>query len=103
METVIKKLSEIEAAAERIMADAREYLKVLDEDMSKRTKEFDDQVEQDTAKRLRQLKDKLQQENAAELNRLSSGTDESLKSFYENFEKKQDSLAEQIVRKIIEV
>ena len=60
METVIKKLSEIEVAAKKIMDNANAELKVLDARMQENSDAFDAQVEADTRRRLGELRENLE-------------------------------------------
>lgn len=100
METVIKKLSEIEIAAKKIMNNANEELKVLDAKMHKEFETFDAQVEADTRRRLDELRETLQKENDAALRKLKNDTEQGLAFLNHYYEEHHEALVERIVQKI---
>ena len=103
METVMKKLSEIEIAAKKIMENANAQLKMLDSKMQEQIKAFDEQVEADTQKRLEALREELQAENEQALKKLQDDTEHGLASLYQSFEEKHSKLSDEIVKRITEV
>ena len=103
METVIKKLSEIEVAAKKIMDNANAELKVLDARMQENSDAFDAQVEADTRRRLGELRENLEKENNAALRKLKDDTQKGLSSLNQYYEDHHEVLADEIVKRIIGV
>ena len=101
METVIKKLSEIEIAAKRIMEDAHEQLGVLKNKMDKKTATLDASVKEDTDKKLDMLRQDLQAQTDAALTKLKSDTTTNLESLNKYYEDNHNKLSESIYKKII--
>ncbi|UWP57983.1 hypothetical protein [Ruminococcus gauvreauii] len=103
METVIKKLSEIEVAAKKIMDNANAELKVLDARMQENSDAFDAQVEADTRRRLGELRENLEKENNAALKKLKDDTEKGLTHLNQYYEEHHEALADEIVKRIIGV
>ena len=57
MDTVIDKLSEIEAAAQAITDEANARKKAFAQEMDQKTKAFDAELEQETSARIRKVQD----------------------------------------------
>jgi len=101
METVIKKLSEIEIAAKKIMEDAYHQIDVLKNDMNEKTTTFDTSVKDDTAKKLDELRQNLQTQTNEALVKLKSDTASNLASLNKYYETHHNELSETIFKKII--
>lgn len=102
MEAVIKKLSEIEIAAKKIMEEASAQLDVLKQQMEQKTAEFDAQVERETEEKLEKLRQSLQEQTDAALAKLkedTKGAISSLENYYhEHHEQLSDALFQKIIR-----
>jgi len=101
METVIKKLSEIENAAKTIMADANGQVDVLKGNMDEKTAAFDAKVKEETAQKLDTLRQELQTQTTDALAKLRADTDAKLTSMNQYYEARHDELSESIYKKII--
>ena len=101
METVIKKLSEIENAAKTIMADANGQVDVLKGNMDEKTAAFDIKVKEDTDKKLEALRQELQSQTNDALAKLKADTEANLASVHQYYKEHHDELSESIYKKII--
>ena len=102
METVIKKLSEIEIAAKKLMEDAHGQLELLKAHMEEKSTAFDASVDEDTNKKLDALRQELQAQTDDALAKLQSDTAANLDALNKYYETHHDELSENIYKKIIE-
>lgn len=99
MDTVIKKISEIESAAASIMNDANVRKKALAKDMEERTAAFDAQLETETSKKIK----KLQADMEINMNlRLEKQQNDSLK-IIEAMEQRYESHHAQYVEELFHI
>ena len=103
MEAVIKKISEIETAAKRIMENAHNQLDVLKEHMDEKTATFNAQVKADTEKNLDTLRQDLQAKTDATLAKLKSDTARNLDALDKYYAEHHNQLSECVYQKIIGV
>lgn len=101
MESVINKLTEIEAAASGILEGAANQNKVLDQQQNKRIAAFDQELDADTTRRLQNVQSELKNRTDAELLHLRSGTADLLASLDDYYNKNHDTLSTQICEKLI--
>jgi hypothetical protein len=101
MEAVIKKLSEIEIAAKRIMEDASGQLEELKKQMDEKTAAFDIQVEQDTKEQLENLRKTLESQTQEALAKLKGDTKVALSSMEGYYHTNREQLSDTIFKKII--
>ena len=101
METVIKKLSEIEIAAKNIMEDAHKQLDVLKIKMNEKTATFDASVKEDTDQKLELLRQELQNQTNDALAKLKTDTATTLDSLNKYYEEHHNELSEGIFKNII--
>ncbi len=101
MDVVFKRISEIEAVAQQVLANAKDTIKKMDADMEKQTQAFDQDLEEATQKKAEALKNQLQESNMVALKKIQTDADLEIQSLYENFEKNHDVMAEKIFQKII--
>jgi len=101
MEAVIKKLSEIEIAAKKIMEEASGQLDVLKHQMDQKTAQFDAQVERDTEEKLEKLRQALQEQTDAALAKLREDTKRALSSLENYYNEHHEQLSDAIFQKII--
>ena len=101
METVIKKLSEIEIAAKKIMEDAHGQLDVLKDKMDEKTATFDASVKEDTDKKLDALRKELQAQTDDALAKLKTNTAANLDSLNKYYEEQHNEISDAIFKKII--
>ena len=101
MESVINKLTEIEAAASRILEGAANQNKLLDQQQDARIAAFDQKLEDDTARQLQKIQADLRKKTDDELLHLRSGTSDLLASLDDYYKKSHDTLSTQICEKLI--
>lgn len=101
METVIKKISEIEIAAKKIMENASSETVALKKQMEDKAVAFDAQVKEDTDKKLDLLRKDLDNKTKDALASLKSDTAKSLDDLNKYYENNHNELSEAIYRKII--
>lgn len=101
METVIKKLSEIEIAAKRILEEANSQLQELSEQMQKKTTEFDAQTAQNTEQKLSELRQQLKTQTDASLSKLKTDADRITTSLNNYYSESHDKISDMIYKKII--
>lgn len=101
METVIRKLSEIEAAACRLIDSANDQKRVLDDELKQRIEAYDSSLELDTRQRLSDLQKDLQLQLDQELEALRSKTSFSLNALYSYYKQHHEQLAADICQKIL--
>jgi hypothetical protein len=103
METVIKKLSEIEIAAKKIMEDAHEQASALNKRMHDKSTAFDNSVDEDTNQKLDTLRQNLQNQTNDALAKLRSDTEKNLTSLKSYYQAHHNTVSEEIYKKIIGV
>lgn len=101
METVIKKLTEIEIAAKKIMEDANNQLQDLTDQMQKKTEDFDAETAHNTEKKLSDLHQKLKSQTDASLTKLKSDADRITASLNKYYTENHDKISDAIYKKII--
>lgn len=102
MDEIVKRLSEIETQAVRIMEDSTLQKKEMEESIKEQLRLYDEKAQADTAAELARLQTTLEAQKEEELARLRSNTEKSLKAIETDYEKNHTRLAEEVVRKIIE-
>lgn len=102
MDEIVKRLSEIETQAVRIMEDSTLQKKEMEESIKEQLRLYDEKAQADTAAELARLQTTLEAQKEEELARLRSNTAKSLRAIETDYEKNHTRLAEEVVRKIIE-
>ena len=74
MDTVINRLSEIEAAAGAIVEEANARKKAFAEEMDAKTAAFDKSMEQETARRIAEIQEKMEADMNGLLARICRGS-----------------------------
>ena len=101
MESVINKLTEIEAAASKILEGAANQNKLLDQQQDERIAAFDQKLEHDTALQIQKIQADLKKKTDDALLHLRSGTSDLLASLDNYYSKNHDTLSTQICEKLI--
>lgn len=86
MDKIIKKISEIEAAASDLMERANQEKKIFAEKMEDRTCSFDEELHARTEKELLQLRKKLEEDLNSRLAALKADAGETLQRMESNYE-----------------
>ena len=103
MDSIVKKLSEIESAAVSIVQHAEAEKSILDEKYDEKRRQFDLELESETKKQIQAIQDDLQKKTSQIL---SSQSDESLaqiNALQKEYEENHTLYAQKILRKITEV
>ena len=103
MDSVVTRLSEIDAEAQRIVGQAAETKKKLESRKRKQQKAFDQELEAKAKEMLESLKEKLEGDMQQELSRLRQESGQSQAWLEKQYENRYEALAEELFRKVIEV
>lgn len=101
MDTVIDKISEIEAAATAIMDDANERKKAFAREMEERTAAFDAQMEAETNKRIGELRARMEIEMNERLEKQRSDSQKVLRAMEQRYEEHHTQYVEELFNKMI--
>lgn len=101
VEDVIGELSEIEAAAVRIMNAADTRKKQLSDENDRKMKLFDEETVKKTAESIEQLKRRLNEEKESELRHLKEETDAMLTNMQNRYENEHGVWSDEIVQSIV--
>jgi len=101
VEDVIGELSEIEAAAVRIMNAADTKKKQLSDENDLRMKRFDEETVKKTGESIERLKKRLNAEKESELKRLKEETDAMLANMQNRYENEHGVWSDEIVQSIV--
>ena len=103
MDSVVTRLSEIDAEAQRIVGQAAETKKKLESRKREQQKAFDQELEAKAKEMLESLKEKLEGDMQQELSRLRQESGQSQVWLEKQYENRHEALAEELFRKVIEV
>lgn len=103
MDSIVKKLSEIETSAVAIVEHAKSEKDVLKEEMLKKQKEFDDSLEQDTQKKLNDIRTKLEHKMEDELKKQQQMSERSIHMYQSEYNTQHEIYAHNILSHITEV
>ena len=101
MDTVIDKLSEIEAAAQAITDEANVRKKAFAQEMHQKTKAFDAELEQETSSRIRKGQESMEADMNRKLAQQKADSDALVRQIAENYEKKHETYAEALFKAMI--
>ncbi len=102
MDHIVKKLSEIEHAAEAVVNHAELEKKELEERIQNERNQFDKNLEKDTQKELSNIQKGLKRQMDEIISRQNRKNQSAIKDLEKDFEEKHTLYAEKIVRRIIE-
>lgn len=100
MDSIVRKLSEIEAAAAAIVEHAEAQKTVLDEEFQGARRRFDDQLEAKTQDRIKKIRDELERSTSELLDRQSAENTDTIESLKKEYEEKHTFYARQILKRI---
>lgn len=103
METVVKKLSEIENYAMKIMEETSEQKKQMSQAMEEKCSQYDAMVDKRTKESLVTVTKELHAKEEQELSKLKEQANNSLVNLQRKYEQQHDSLAASILNSIIGV
>lgn len=102
MEQVLKRLYEIESAAEAIMQKADEKKKQMAKEMEQKTAAFDQKTQQETAETIAHQKEELTKQIQKELEEQQAETEHLLSAIEQDYKKHHTLLAKQILQSLIQ-
>jgi len=102
MDTVIKKISEIEAAAVSVMDDANARKKAFAREMEDKTNAFDRQLDTETETAISELRSRMEVEMNSKLSKQKSDAEALLVRMEQNYKDHHQEYAKQLFRSLIE-
>lgn len=103
MESIVQKLSEIEAAASAIVEHAEEQKSVLDKEYEEARRQFDEELEAKTQKRINSIRQELEKDTTSLLDSQTGANTDSIESLKKEYEEKHTLYAKEILKRITEV
>ncbi len=101
MDTVIDRISEIEAASGAIMDEANVRKKEFARQMVEKTAAFDRQLEEETAARIRKVQEAMEADMSRKLAGQKADSDELIKRIEENYEMHHEAYTEALFKAMI--
>ena len=102
MNEIITRLNEIEKKAESILKDAMERKNQMEEQLKQEKKEMDVRFDEIEKKWSMEFEAKQRQEALEQMDGQKRQMEEAVKALRENFERNQESMADEIFRRMIE-
>lgn len=101
MNTVISKISEIEAAATAIMDDANVRKKAFAKEMDEKSAAFDAQLEKETAKTISELRAQMEVDMKSKLAEQQAGAERLVSQLETNYESNHTAIVEKLFADMI--
>ena len=103
MDSIVKKLSEIESAATAIVEHAEAQKSVLDKEFDETRRKFDDGLEAKTQSRIKKIRDELERSTTQLLDSQTGLSSDSIEALRKEYEDKHTIYAQEILKRITEV
>lgn len=103
MDSIVKKLSEIESAAAAIVEHAEAQKSVLDKEYDEARRRFDEDLEEKTQDRIKKIRDELESSTTRLLDSQTGANSDSIKALQKEYEEKHTQYALDILKRITEV
>ena len=103
MDSVAKKLSEIEQTAQAIVENAENQKHDLEQKMQEKRNQMDDALEKETKKKLEAIRSELQQDMEQLLEKQREQNNQEIEVLKKDFEAHHTEYAKEILARIIEV
>lgn len=103
MDSIVKRLSEIETSAASIVEHAESQKEVLDCEMAEKKQEFDEFLKCDTETKLKDIRSHLESRMEEELAKLKQASDDTIRAYNKEYETKHEEYARAILARITEV
>jgi hypothetical protein len=103
MESIVKKLSEIESAASAIVEHAEAQKEVLDHEYREKRNRFDTELEAKTSKKILEIQSDLASKTDALLKAQIGGRNDTIAALEQEYEKRHTWYAQNILKRITEV
>lgn len=101
MEEVIRKLSEIETTAKRIMEGARQEKEALTEAAQQHFADYDKQKEEEASAKIQEIRSSLEKDKEGQLDCLRRRTEEFISAMDQYYEENHEKLAQSIYQRIL--
>jgi hypothetical protein len=103
MDSIVAKLSEIEAAAVAIVEHAEAQKEVLNQEMDKRRRKFDEEQEIATLKKIQEIHARLEEKTRRILSEQTDNSNHDIDSICKEYKEKHKLYAQEILARITEV
>lgn len=103
MDSIVKKLSEIESAAAAIVEHAEAQKSVLDKEFDLARRKFDNELEARTQDRIKKIRDELESNTTRLLDNQTGVNSDSIETLKKEYEEKHTQYALDILKRITEV
>ena len=103
MDSIVKKLSEIESAAAAIVRHAEEQKEVLDHEFREKRNQFDEELEKKTMEKINEIRSELEKTTSSLLDELSGENNDSIALLKQQYEINHTKYAKDILKRITEV
>lgn len=101
MDTVIKQISEIEAAASSVMENANAQKKAFAQEMAERTEAFDKQLEAETRQKTQALRSRMELEMDSKLSKQKADAKAQLQHMEQIYQAHHTEYAEALFQSLI--
>ena len=103
MDSIVKKLSEIESAATAVVVNAEAQKSLLDEEFQNARRRFDDELEAKTQARIKKIRYELESSTKSLLDSQTGANGDSIAELKREYEEKHTLYAQEILKRITEV
>lgn len=103
MDSIVKKLSEIESAAAAIVRHAEEQKEVLDHEFREKRNQFDEELEKKTMEKINEIRSELEKTISSLLDEQSGENNDSIALLKQQYEINHTKYAKDILKRITEV
>lgn len=103
MNSIVKRLSEIDAAASAIAVSAEEQRKLLHQEYEKKTQDFNKELEAQTTAEIQAIRSKLEQQTKVLLEKQETDSKAYIVSLQREYDEKHTEYAQAILKRITEV
>ena len=103
MDSIVKKLSEIESAAAAIVRHAEEQKEVLDHEFREKRNQFDERTEKKTMEKINEIRSELEKTTSSLLDEQSGENNDSIALLKQQYEINHTKYAKDILKRITEV
>ena len=103
IDSIVKKLSEIESAAAAIVRHAEEQKEVLDHEFREKRNQFDEELEKKTMEKINEIRSELEKTTSSLLDEQSGENNDSIALLKQQYEINHTKYAKDILKRITEV
>ena len=103
MDSIVKKLSEIESAAAAIVRHAEEQKEVLDHEFREKRNQFDEELEKKTMEKINEIRSELEKTTSSLLDEQCGENNDSIALLKQQYEINHTKYAKDILKRITEV